>query len=153
MVAGGHYVIQTLNAAGFHDWDIMPWPSNRATATVYGVAGWGINPQCASPDVAWELIKQFGSAQTAIAKAKAGVNSPVNTSALNSALYHAQPKHAQLFVDALTYATYQGYAPVQYDAKERIFDQYMGLVMAGTMSPAAAMKAANAALNSALQQP
>jgi multiple sugar transport system substrate-binding protein len=150
MVGGGHYVLQTLDAAHFHDYDIVPWPKKRVSATVFGVAGWGISPTCQVPAVAWELIKEFSSPQTEIDKAKAGVNEPVSTAALNSAAFLAEPKHARLFVDVLANATFNGYAPVKYDDKERIFMQYMGLVMSGSMSPAAAMKAADSQLNAIL---
>lgn len=104
MTGAGHWVTGPFKAAGFEEYDVLPWPQKTTKATVFGTAGYGIHPQSKNPDLAWEYIKELAGPETQNAWVKNGAATPASTKAAQSKEFLAAPKHADLYYGAIEYA-------------------------------------------------
>jgi multiple sugar transport system substrate-binding protein len=151
MTGGGHWPMQFFKANNFKDFDVVPWPKNKAQKTVFGADGWGISTKTKQKAIAWEMVKELTSAESQQQAAGLGVAIPARRSVAESKEFLAQPEHAALFYESLRYAA-PVQAPANYSEVERILMQHLGQVMADEVKPEEALKAANEELSDAMQQ-
>jgi multiple sugar transport system substrate-binding protein len=150
MTGGGHWPMQFFKANQFSDYDVVPWPKNKAQKTVFGAAGWGISSRTKQKPLAWELIKELASAESERQAAGLGVAIPARRAVAESAEFLAQPEHASLFYQSLSYAA-PVQAPVNYAEVERILMRHLGQVIANEVKPEDALKAADEELTAAMK--
>jgi multiple sugar transport system substrate-binding protein len=151
MTGGGHWPMQFFKANQFTDFDVAPWPKNKARKTVFGADGWGISPRTKQKAIAWEMLKELAAAESEKQAAGLGVAIPARRTVAESQEFLAQPEHAALFYQSLSYAA-PVQAPANYSEVERILMQHLGQVMANEVTPEAALKAAHEELSAAMKQ-
>jgi ABC-type glycerol-3-phosphate transport system substrate-binding protein len=103
MMPYGHNCIEQLLADGFTDWDVAYFPLNdkeKGTST-FGIIGYGILKSCKNPDLAWEVIKEYASAETQMDIAAAGISNPMSRTAATSEIALRHPEHARRFYDVI----------------------------------------------------
>ena len=130
MTGAGHWTVPMFADAGFEDYDVLPWPSNGTTSTVFGGSGFGIYPQTDNPDLAWEYIKELTNATTQAKWAEIGSATPATHSAAQSPDFTAKPEHSDLYYDAIEYAEPVA-APTVFNTLEPAFMRAMDAIMAG----------------------
>jgi multiple sugar transport system substrate-binding protein len=150
MTGGGHWPMQFFKANQFNDYDVVPWPRNKAQKTVFGAAGWGISSRTKQKVLAWEMIKELAATESERQAAGLGVAIPARSSVAESADFLAQPEHAGLFYKSLNYAA-PVQAPVNYADVERILMRHLGQVMADEVTPEDGLKAADQELTEAMK--
>jgi len=150
MTGGGHWPMQFFKANQFNDYDVVPWPRNKAQKTVFGAAGWGISSRTKQKALAWEMIKELASTESERQAAGLGVAIPARRSVAESTDFLAQPEHAGLFYKSLSYAA-PVQAPVNYADVERILMRHLGQVMANEVTPEDGLKAADQELTEAMK--
>jgi multiple sugar transport system substrate-binding protein len=150
MTGGGHWPMQFFNANQFKDYDVVPWPRNKAQKTVFGAAGWGISSRTKQKALASEMIKELAATESERHAAGLGVAIPARSSVAESADFLAQPEHAGLFYKSLSYAA-PVQAPVNYADVERILMRHLGQVMANEVTPEEGLKAADQELTEAMK--
>jgi multiple sugar transport system substrate-binding protein len=150
MTGGGHWPMQFFKANQFNDYDVLPWPRNKAQKTVFGAAGWGISSRTKQKALAWEMIKELATTESERQAAGLGVAIPARSSVAGSADFLAQPEHADLFYKSLDYAA-PVQAPVNYADVERILMRHLGQVMANEVTPEDGLKAADQELTEAMK--
>jgi multiple sugar transport system substrate-binding protein len=96
-------------------------------------------------------VKELASAESERQAAGSGVAIPARRTVAESPEFLAQPEHAALFYQSLTYAT-PVQAPANYGEVERILMRYLGQVMADEVKPEDALKAAHEELSAAMKQ-
>ena len=141
MTGAGHWVVGSFDAAGFKDYDVLPWPQGTTKGTVFGTAGYGIAPSSENKDLAWEYIKELVGAETQAAWVEIGAATPASTSAAQSEEFLAFPPSANLYHDAIEYAKPVA-APTVFNTLEPSFMRAMDSILAGE-DPAAALKKAS----------
>lgn len=151
MTGGGHWPMQFFKANQFSDFDVVAWPRNKVRKTVFGADGWGISPRAKQKAIAWEMLKELAAAESEKQAAGLGVAIPARRTVAESPEFLAQPAHAALFYQSLTYAA-PVQAPANYSEVERILMQHLGQVMANEVTPEAALKAAQEELAAAMKQ-
>ncbi len=151
MIGGGRWPMQFLNASQFTEYDIAPWPKNRAQKTVFAADGWGISTKAKQRGIAWEMIKELASAQSQQEAVGLNVAIPARRTAAESREFLAQPQHAALFYQSLLYAA-PLQAPANYSEIEQIFMQSLGQIMVNQANPEDALKAADQELTAAMQR-
>ena len=151
MTGGGHWPMQFFKANQFSDFDVVAWPKNKARKTVFGADGWGISPRTKQKAIAWEMLKELAAAESEKQAAGLGVAIPARRTVAESPEFLAQPEHAALFYQSLSYAA-PVQAPANYSEVERILMQHLGQVMANEVTPEAALKAAHEELSAAMKQ-
>ena len=151
MTGGGHWPMQFFKANGFSDYDVVPWPKKAAQKTVFGAAAWGISARTKQKALAWELIKELVSEESERHAAGLGVAIPARRTVAQSPEFLAQPQHASLFYQSLTYAA-PVQAPTNYAEVERILLRHLGQVMANEVKPEDGLKAADQELTEAMKQ-
>lgn len=142
MTGGGHWPMQFFMSNNFEDYDVVPWPQNKAQATVFGADGYGIFADTENPDLAWELIKELTSVETMMQTVDAGVAIPARRSVAEVEEFLAQPEHAELFYQSLDYAR-PVTAPANFNELESIFMRHMDRLMADETTAEEAMSAAH----------
>jgi multiple sugar transport system substrate-binding protein len=147
----GHWPMQFLKDNQFTDFDVVPWPKNKARKTVFGADGWGISPRTKQKAIAWAMLKELAAAEIERQAAGLGVAIPVRRTVAESPEFLAQPEHASLFYQSLSYAA-PVQAPADYSEVELTLMQYLGQVMANEVTSAAALKAAHEELSAAMKQ-
>jgi multiple sugar transport system substrate-binding protein len=152
MPGGGHWPIQFFNANRFNDYDIVPWPKNKAARTVFGADGWGISTKAKERAIAWKMVKELASTTSEQEAAELGVAIPARRTVAESPEFLAQPQHAALFYQTLSYAA-PGQAPANYSVIEQILFRHLGQVLTDEVKPEDALKAADEELSAALKQP
>ena len=95
--------------------------------------------------------KELAAAESEKQAAGLGVAIPARRTVAESPDFLAQPEHAPLFYQSLSYAA-PVQAPVNYSEAERILMQHLGQVMANEVTPEAALKAAHEELSAAMKQ-
>ena len=150
MTGGGHWPMQFFKAHQFSDYDVVPWPKKRAQKTVFGAAGWAISSRTKQKALAWELIKELASTESERQAAGLGVAIPARRAVAESAEFLAQPEHASLFYQSLSYAA-PVQAPSNYAEVERILMRHLGQVIANEVKPEDALKAADQELTAAMK--
>ncbi len=151
MTGGGHWPMQFFKANQFNDYDVVPWPKNKVHKTVFGADGWAISSKTKQKAIAWEMVKELAGAESEHQAAGLGVAIPARRTVGESPEFLAQPEHAALFYQSLTYAA-PVQAPVNYAEVERILMQHLGQVMADEVKPEDALKAAHEELSAAMKQ-
>jgi multiple sugar transport system substrate-binding protein len=151
MTGGGHWPMQFFKANQFSDYDVVPWPKNRVKKTVFGGAGWGISTRTKQKAIAWEMVKELASAESERQAAGLGVAIPALRTVAESPEFLAQPEHASLFYQSLTYAE-PVQAPPNYGEVERILMRHLGQIMADEVKPEEGLKAAHEELSAAMKQ-
>ena len=150
MTGGGHWPMQFFKANQFNDYDVVPWPRNKAQKTVFGAAGWGISSRTKQKALAWEMIKELAATESERQAAGLGVAIPARRSVAESADFLAHPEHAGLFYKSLSFAA-PVQAPVNYADVERILMRHLGQVMANEVTPEDGLKAADQELTEAMK--
>jgi multiple sugar transport system substrate-binding protein len=151
MTGGGHWPMQFFKANNFTDFDVVPWPKNKAQKTVFGADGWGISTKTRQRGIAWEMVKELAAVESQQQAAGLGVAIPARRLVAESKEFLAQPAHAALFYESLRYAA-PVQAPANYPEVERVLMQHLSQVMADEVKPEEALKAANEELSAAMQQ-
>src|SRR6266404_2262737 len=105
MTGGGHWPMQFFKANNFNDFDVVPWPKNKAQKTVFGADGWGISTKTKQKAIAWEMAKNSRPR-----KPTAG--------GWTRRCYPCSAEHAAFFYESLRYAS-PVQAPVNYAEVER----------------------------------
>lgn len=131
MTGAGHWVVGGFASAGFKDYDVLPWPRNKAAGTVYGTAGFGIYPGSQNKDLAWELMKELVGAESQKGFVKIGAATPSSRSAAASEAFLSVPAHAELYYKAIEYAK-PVQAPVVFTTLEPAVMRAFDSMLAGT---------------------
>ena len=151
MTGGGHWPMQFFKANQFNDYDVVPWPKNKVRKTVFGADGLGISARTNQKASAREMLKELAGPESEKQAAGLGVAIPARRTIAGSPEFLAQPEHASLFYQSLTYAA-PVQAPVNYSDVERLLMQHLGQVMANEVTPEVALKAAHEELSAAMKQ-
>lgn len=149
MTGAGHWVVGPFKTAHFSDYDVVPWPKKTTKATVFGTGGFGIYAKSAQPDLAWEYLKELTSETTQQQWVTVGSATPTLKSQAQTTAFLAEPKHANLYYGAISYAKPVAAPPI-YNTLETSVMRAMDSVMSGT-DPAAALSAADKEINQAFQ--
>ena len=120
--------------------------------TVFGADGWGISTKAKERAIAWEMVKKLASATSEQQAAALGVAIPARRTVAESPEFLAQPQHASLFYQTLSYAA-PVQAPANYSVIEQILFKHLGQVLADEVKPEEALQDANEELSAALKQP
>lgn len=148
MVGGGMWIVNNLHQNNFEDWDIVQWPQNGGIGTDFGVGGMAIMAASKNKDIAWELLKEFGSKEFDQAIAAMGTATPVRRSVIASDVFKKQAANAELFYTALEGATAIP-SPVNYSEYESIFMRHFTEIMTNQKSAPDAMADAHKELTDA----
>lgn len=151
MVGAGRWPIGGWKAGGFTDYDIVPWPRKETPNTVFGGAGWGISPDSANPDLAWEAIKELISVDTITATMKIGQQIPILESVAEDPAFLEAPQNAKLFFDVAENMRPVA-APPYFSDLERITMRHLESVLIGAVGVEDAMNAAHEELNTAIER-
>ena len=151
MVAAGRWPIPAWKEAGFTEFDVVPWPRKENQNTVFGCAGWGISPQSANKDLAWELIKELVSVETITSVMKLGHQIPPLRTVAEDPAFLDVPENAELFFEVID-TTRPVAAPAYFTDLERITMRNLELVIIGDMSPEDAMNQAHEELQDAIER-
>jgi multiple sugar transport system substrate-binding protein len=149
MTGAGRWVINGWNAAGFDDYEAVPWPVNETGDTVFGTAGWGISSQSPNPELACEAIKQLSSEETIAGLAAIGQGLPVLPSVAASPEYQDSSRVAQLLWEQKDNAKPVS-APAFFNDLERTTMRAVERVFSGEVTAEEALTEAQAELESAL---
>jgi multiple sugar transport system substrate-binding protein len=150
MVGAGRWVLSGWKSAGFSDYAAVPWPSNGASTTVFGGAGWGISAASKNPALAWAAIKQLIGPKTQSDLANIGQGIPVLPSVAAGSDYQNSSSVAQLLFDQSNNNARAVTAPVFYNDLERIMMGAITKVEAGEATASDALTAAQTALVSTI---
>jgi multiple sugar transport system substrate-binding protein len=142
MTGAGHWVVGSFEELGFEDYDVLPWPQNTETSTVFGTAGFGIHPETDNPHLAWEYIKELASVETGQGFVDIGASIPARLSLAETEEFLAKPEHATLFYESLDYAKPVA-APANFNEYEGIFMRHMAEIMSGAVDSEAGLAAAH----------
>src|SRR5258708_39873163 len=96
------------------------------------------------------MIKKIAGTESERQAAGVGVAIPAGSSVAESADFLAQPEHAGLFYESLSYAA-PVQAPVNYADVERLLMRHLGQVMANAVTPEDGAKAADEELTEAMK--
>jgi len=118
---------------------------------VLSTDGWGISTKAKQKAVAWEMLKELASGKTQLEAAELNTAIPARRTVATSPEFLAQPPHAALFYQSLSYAT-PIQAPANYGEVERILMQHLGQVMFDQAKPEVALKEADQELTAAMKQ-
>jgi multiple sugar transport system substrate-binding protein len=130
MTGAGHFVTGGFKAAGFSDYDILPWPKGTTKSTVFGAGAFAISKASKNPELSWEFIKMLTDQQTQKKWADAGSAVPSTKTAASSKEFLAMPEHASEFYDSLSYAKPVA-APGAYNVLDPAFMRAMDEIMSG----------------------
>ncbi|MCA4131811.1 sugar ABC transporter substrate-binding protein [Arthrobacter sp. M4] len=130
MTGAGHFVTGGFKAAGFADYDILPWPKGSTKSTVFGAGAFAISKTSKNPELSWEFIKMLTDQQTQKKWADAGAAVPSTKTAASSPEFLASPKHAAEFYNSLSYAKPVA-APRAYNVLDPAFMRAMDEIMSG----------------------
>ncbi|KRE64223.1 hypothetical protein ASG92_19395 [Arthrobacter sp. Soil736] len=149
MTGAGHFVTGGFKAAGFSDYDILPWPKNATKATVFGAGAFAISKTSKNPGLSWEFIKMLTDQQTQKKWADAGSAVPSTKTAASSKEFLAAPAHAGEFYNSLSYAKPVA-APGAYNVLDPAFMRAMDEIMSG-QDVAGSLEKANKDVEEALK--
>ncbi|MDH3730614.1 MAG: sugar ABC transporter substrate-binding protein [Acidimicrobiia bacterium] len=141
MTGAGHWTVGPNAAAGFEDYDVLPWPQKEQKATVFGSAGFGIHPSSQNQDLAWEYVKELTSQEASDSFARRGASNPARRSSAQLDEWLAFPESAELFFDSIEYAIPIP-SPRNQPEVETIFMRHIGDILAGNVEPEAGLLAA-----------
>ena len=151
MVPAGRWPIPGWKAAGFTSFDVVPWPQKETQDTVFGCAGWGISPESANPDLAWQAIKELISVETITAVMKLGHQIPPLRSVAEDPSFLEVPDNAELFFNVID-TTQPVASPPYFTDLERIQMRNLERVIIGDASPEEAMNEAHEELNVTIER-
>ncbi|MCL3859808.1 sugar ABC transporter substrate-binding protein [Actinotalea sp. K2] len=130
MTGAGHWLVSSFADAGFSDYDVLPWPQNTESSTVWGGGGFAISQDSENKDLAWELIKALADEETQMQWAAAGAAVPSMESAAISPDFTEFPEHASLYFTSIENARPVP-APTVFSTLEPSFMRAMDSIMAG----------------------
>jgi multiple sugar transport system substrate-binding protein len=130
MTGAGHWLVSSFADAGFTDYDVVPWPQNTESSTVWGGGGFAISKGSENKDLAWELIKALAAEDTQMQWAAAGAAVPSMESAATSPAFTEFPEHASLYYTSIENARPVP-APIVFSTLEPSFMRAMDSIMAG----------------------
>lgn len=151
MTGAGMWPVAGYHANKFEDFSVAPWPKNKASGTVFGVAGIGITQSCKNKDVAWELIKEYASKETCTAQATLGTAVPTRRSVASSDIFLKNTPNSAIFYDLLASAKAVP-APENFSDMEGIFTRHFNDMMTNAKTVDEAMAEADKELSAAMQK-
>ena len=151
MVSGGQWPVGINVAAGFYDFDILPFPHQYERTTVAGFGGYGILAASQNQEIAYELIKEYVSRETNQMEADLGLGIPGRYSISLTSPFADIPPNASLFYESLLTAQIVP-SPVIFNEMFDIFTRALSLIYAGQMTAADAMEIAHEELTIAFEQ-
>lgn len=133
MVGAGRWPIPGWSEAGFTSYKALPWPKQTSHTTVFGGAGWGISPDSANKELAWEAITSLIQPETIEGISDLGQQIPVYPGE------GAVPED-KAAADALSILETRiddakpVPAPAWYDTLESVFMRHMESIVTGAVS-------------------
>ena len=146
MTGAGHWIINTLHANDFYDYDVQYWPRNTSSTSVMGVGALAVMKDSQNKEMAMEVIKALVDPVTAQASADMGVAIPALRSVAYSESFLAMPKNSRIFYDCLDDAASVA-APANFGEVEAIFTRHVNEFLADQKTVQQAMGDAHRELN------
>lgn len=146
MTGAGHWIINTLKANNFEDYDVQYWPRKTSGTSVMGVGALAVMRDSKNKEMALEVIKALVDPVTAQASADMGVAIPALRSVANSPSFLAMPKNAGIFYGCLDDAVSVA-APANFGEVEAIFTRHVDEFLADQKTVEQAMADAHKELN------
>lgn len=145
MISRGHWVVQNSLKSGL-DIDITTVPGKVNNSTVIGFGGYGLSNNTPNKDLAWELIKFLTDEETQKAEGDLGGAIPGRKAASETESFLAYPPNAKLYYATLP-TTQAVPSPANFVDVSNIFMRYFKQMMAGEISIADGVVAADEELN------
>ena len=151
MTGAGMWPVAGYGQNKFTDFSVAPWPRNKASGTVFGVAGMGITKASKNPDVAWELIKEYASKESGTAQAVLGTAIPTRRSVAAGKDFLKHTPNSAIFYGLLKDAKSVP-APENFADMEGIFMRHYTDFMTNKKSVEDAMAEAHKELSDAMRK-
>ncbi|GLQ56407.1 ABC transporter substrate-binding protein [Devosia nitrariae] len=145
MISRGHWIVENAKEANL-DMDIAVVPRKETGITVIGFGGYAVAKTSPHPDLAQALITELTSVETQIEEGEGGGGVPGRKSAAETEAFLAFPPSAALYYETLP-ETKAVPSPANFQEVEKIFIRHYTAMMAGQVSIADGVKAADAELN------
>lgn len=145
MISRGHWIVQGAKTNKVN-MDIAIPPSKESDTTVIGFGAYAINKDTANADLAKELVLELTSEATQKEEGEKGGGVPGRKSAASTEAFLSFPPSAALYYQTLP-NTKAVPSPANFQEVEKIFIRYYTAMMAGEISIADGVKAADAELN------
>ena len=149
MTGAGRWPLDSYVESGFTTVDIQSWPKKVTQTTVFGTAGWAIARASENKALAWELMKELASLETAIAVAKGYTTIPTMEAATQVPEYQEFPAHAEIFYDSLSSAK-PVQSPPNFAEVQNIFMRHMTSIMSNATSVERGLELAHRELSEAM---
>ncbi len=145
MISRGHWIVQGAKTNKVN-MDIAIPPSKESDTTVIGFGGYAINKNTANADLAKALVLELTSEETQKEEGEKGGGVPGRKSAASTEAFLSFPPSAALYYETLPH-TKAVPSPANFQEVEKIFIRHYTAMMAGEISIADGVKAADAELN------
>ncbi|BCP52301.1 sugar ABC transporter substrate-binding protein [Kaistia sp. 32K] len=144
MISRGHWIVQGAKNNKVN-MDIAIPPSKESDTTVIGFGGYAINKNTANADLAKALVLELTSEETQKEEGEKGGGVPGRKSAASTEAFLSFPPSAALYYQTLPH-TKAVPSPANFQEVEKIFIRHYTAMMAGEISIADGVKAADAEL-------
>jgi multiple sugar transport system substrate-binding protein len=145
MISRGHWIVQQAKTNKLN-MDVAVPPSKETESTVIGFGAYAINKNTANPELAKALILELTSEATQMEEGEKGGGVPGRKSAASTEAFLSFPPSAALYYETLP-DTKAVPSPANFQEVEKIFIRHYTAMMAGEVSIADGVKAADAELN------
>jgi multiple sugar transport system substrate-binding protein len=126
--------------------DVAIPPSKETESTVIGFGAYAINKNASNPELAKALVLELTSEATQMEEGEKGGGVPGRKSAASTEAFLSFPPSAALYYETLP-NTKAVPSPANFQEVEKIFIRHYTAMMAGEVSIADGVKAADAELN------